>query len=99
MTRDNTLDALISNALFDRQKNSKRKLDLANNISGSMLGQPLQSQILHIIGIPAKEFEVGTLKKFERGHDVEAHVKKYMVGHGLLDREAIEKYRKTNRAI
>ena len=36
-----------------------------------MLGQPLQWQILKLIGVPQKELDEYTLRKFQRGKDVE----------------------------
>lgn len=45
-----------------------------------MLGQPLQWQILKLIGVPSKEIDEYTLRKFQRGKDVEQWVVDKMVG-------------------
>lgn len=46
----------------------------SGKLSASMLGNPLQWQILKQLGVEAKPFDLYTLKKFKRGRDVEAFI-------------------------
>lgn len=61
----------ISNRLLQRQEEEKKTRPQTDKLSGSILGSPLQDQILKMIGIPTKPFDAYTLAKFERGHQVE----------------------------
>lgn len=74
------LDALISNNLLQEQLDSTRHRELRGRLSGSILGSPLQEQILHILGIPEKQIDPYTLRKFKRGQDVEDWVMSQMPG-------------------
>jgi hypothetical protein len=91
------LDNAIANALLIAQQDSKRSLDLSRSLSGSILGAPLQEQILHIIGVPKKQIDPYVLRKFERGHHVEAWVMDNMLG--LLNTEQIIAYAKSRGAV
>ena len=70
------LDKHIDNYI-SKQMLKQNKIDRADHISSgkltaSMLGQPLQWQILKVKGIAPKDFEPYVLRKFQRGNDVEA---------------------------
>ncbi len=91
------LDNTISNNLLEEQKENRRGRDLVQKLSGSTLGQPLQTQILHILGVPEKSQESYVLRKFQRGHHVEAYVMKHMPG--LLTPAQILEFAKEKDAI
>lgn len=46
----------------------------SGKLSASLLGNPLQWQILKVFGIKGEAFDEYTLRKFQRGKDVEARV-------------------------
>lgn len=92
-------DNIVANELLLEQQASKRRTDLQNTLSASILGYPLQYQILHIIGVPKKDNDTYVLRKFERGHQGEAWLKSKMKNHGLYGRTELEEFKKTHPAI
>lgn len=52
----------------------KSKREISGRLSASRLGWPLQWQMLHHFKIPQKEIDEYTLRKFQRGIDVENRV-------------------------
>lgn len=74
------LDAIIANKLLEEQKDNKRQKELADKLSGSILGNPLQAQVLHMIGVPSKDIDEYVLRKFQRGHHVEAWIMTHLPG-------------------
>lgn len=73
---DNYIDEYIAKTMFDKNKEEENNHKSSGKLSAGMLGMPLQWQILKIKGIPQKEFDSYTLRKFQRGKDVE----KWFVG-------------------
>lgn len=74
------LDAIVANKLLEEQESNKRAQDLAGRLSGSILGNPLLFQILHMIGVPEKNIDEYVLRKFQRGHHVEAWIMTHIPG-------------------
>ena len=65
------LDNLIAEDIAKENAARESKHKSSGKLSASMLGNPLQWQILKNIGVPAKEFDTYTLRKFIRGRQVE----------------------------
>ena len=78
MIIDNTLDELITKELSDKNKKESFDRIISDKLTASILGDPLQWQILKVIGIRGKEIDSYLLRKFERGNDVEAKIYKYL---------------------
>lgn len=74
------LDNTIANSLLTGHLEDKKTRPVTDSLTGSILGQPLQSQILKIIGVPEAAFDPYVLRKFERGHHVEDWVMGLMPG-------------------
>lgn len=85
------LDNVIANNLLEEQEQSERKRELHGRLSGSILGAPLQEQVLHILNIPQKELDSYVLRKFIRGHHVEAWAMTQIPG--VVDDQAELTYR------
>jgi CRISPR/Cas system-associated exonuclease Cas4 (RecB family) len=68
MITDNTLDKIIGEKLLAKQEIEKRPS--SGKLSASKLYWPLQWQILASLGMKS-EMDEYTLRKFQRGHDVE----------------------------
>lgn len=71
MIIDNYLDKEISRQVIKENQEKRDGHVSSGKLSASMLGQPLQWQILKSFGVPAKEIDEYTLRKFKRGNDVE----------------------------
>jgi hypothetical protein len=71
MRKETHLDKLISQRLLEQNDTERANHVSSGKLSASMLGQPLQWQILKVIGVPAKPFDEYTLRKFKRGKDIE----------------------------
>jgi hypothetical protein len=69
---DRTIENHISTLL--RQRNEERDASHvpSGRLSASMLNTPVQWQILKNIGVPQKEFDDYTLRKFLRGTEIES---------------------------
>ena len=65
------IDNHISVILQQQNKIDREEHISSGKLSASMLGKPLQEQILKIKGVPQKEVDEYTLRKFQRGKDVE----------------------------
>lgn len=50
----------------------------SGRLSASRLGWPLQWQMLHYLKVPAKPFDEYTLRKFQRGKDVEERIMRWL---------------------
>ena len=57
--------------MLDANNKERAAHKSSGKLSASALGQPLQWQILHCLGVEQKEFEEYTLRKFIRGKAVE----------------------------
>lgn len=76
MKLDYYVDRKISEKLLEENKKHERKA--SGRLSASMLGQPLQWQILQAMGVPKKEVDEYTLRKFLRGKQVEDWIVGYL---------------------
>lgn len=68
---DYTLDNQIRDELKKRNEAESVNHKSSGKLSASMLGLPLQWQVLKIIGVPGRELDDYTLRKFQRGKEVE----------------------------
>lgn len=87
-----TLDRAISKTL--REANGKREKEHVSSgkLSASMLGKPLQVQVLKSIGVPGKVFDDYTLRKFQRGIHCEEGVLTHLNG-SLVEKQKQVEYR------
>jgi hypothetical protein len=91
MIKDQTLDRLISERLIANRVARDESHKPSGKLSASMLGQPVQWQILKTIGVPAREIDEYTLRKFLRGDHVEEWLLSYMPG--IIERQKFAEYR------
>lgn len=71
MIIDQTIDRLISKRMLEQNKLERDNHVSSGKLSASILGQPLQWQILKSIGIPPKDVDEYVLRVFKRGRDIE----------------------------
>lgn len=89
--QDNAVDKFIGDKILEvaleREKNHKS----SGKLSASMLGQPLQWQILKAEGIPQAEKDEFTLRKFLRGNQIED----WVIGEipDVIDKQRFVEYR------
>ena len=91
MIQDQTLDRLITERLLaDRIARDERHTP-SGKLSAGMLGQPVQWQMLKTIGVPQREIDNYTLRKFLRGD----HVEEWLLSHmpGVIERQKCAEYR------
>ena len=77
MIIDNYLDKKIGETLLKEHEEEREEHISSGKLAASRLGWPVQWQILNYLGDTSKEFDEYTLRKFERGHQVE----EWIVGH------------------
>ena len=75
---DSTIDNQIRDELKKRNEEEAAKHKSSGKLSASMLGLPLQWQVLKVLGVPGREFDDYTLRKFQRGKDVESWLMKFL---------------------
>ena len=68
----------IQEAIDKRVLELREDREPSGRISAGRLGQPLQWQILHYFKVPAKPFDAYTLRKFQRGKDVEDRIVEWL---------------------
>lgn len=90
---DTYLDREIGRIVKERNDEEQRNHKSSGKLSASMLGQPLQWQILKCLGVPQKEFDEYTLRKFLRGKQVEEWLIKEM--EDIVDTQVFVEYRDT----
>ena len=66
----------IAKAVLEEQEKQKR--EPSGRLSASRLGWPLQWQILHYLKVPPAPIDEYTLRKFQRGKDVEDRVVEWL---------------------
>ena len=71
MKIDTFIDNQIGIKLLECNKIESEKHRPSGKLSAGMLGKPLQWQILKILGVPTKDFDEYTLRKFLRGKQIE----------------------------
>jgi hypothetical protein len=76
-----------------RTKNEENRLthEPSGKLTASILGDPIQWQILKVMGVPAIEVDDYLLGKFERGDDVELKCLEFLTG--LKDKQKKVEYR------
>jgi hypothetical protein len=77
---DSHIDRHISKVLLAKNSIDKEEHISSGKLSASMLGKPLQSQILKVMGVPQKDVDEYVLRKFQRGKDVEDWLVKNIPG-------------------
>jgi hypothetical protein len=75
---DNHVDRLIGQKLIKENEEEKLKHISSGKLTASILGDPLQWQVLKVLGVETKGFDEYTLRKFKRGKDVEAWLAEYL---------------------
>jgi hypothetical protein len=85
------LDKYIETKLTTESKENEAKHTPSGKLSASKLGQPVQWQILHVIGVPQEEREEYVTRKFLRGNHVEEWLASYMAG--IVNRQKFVEYR------
>lgn len=87
------LDKYIEDRLNEESKERDVNHTPSGKLSASILGNPLQWQVLKVIGVPADEREEYVIRKFQRGRDVEDWLLYYMKG--LINKQKFVEYRNT----
>lgn len=88
---DNYLDNEFGRQLIEQNKKEKESHKSSGKLSASQLGSPLQWQILKSFGIFERVIDDYTLRKFERGKDIE---KKYLENiPGVIEKQKFVEYR------
>lgn len=91
MTRLQFLDKYIEDKLVaENEKDSLAHIS-SGKLSASMLGQPLQWQVLKIIGVPGDALEEYVTRKFARGNDVEDWLVNQMPG--IVEKQKLVEYK------
>lgn len=90
MTKITFIDKYIEETLLKENDEKRKNHKSSGKLSASMLGQPTQWQILKIIGVPQDDLEEYTIRKFERGRDVEEWLIKKMIG--IKDKQKFVEY-------
>jgi hypothetical protein len=85
------LDKYIETKLNEESKSKDDAHVSSGKLSASMLGQPVQWQILKVIGVPQKTREEYVIRKFKRGNHVEDWLLEYM--EGLVDKQKFVEYK------
>lgn len=68
---DTYLDKIIEAKFVEKDKIERENHKTSGKLSASMLNDPLQWKILKVLGVPSKELEEYTLRKFFRGKQIE----------------------------
>jgi len=76
--KDNYLDILIGEKLKAQDEQERSNRTPSGKLSASMLGWPLQWQILKSFGVPQPQKDEYVLRKFQRGKDVENRLVEWM---------------------
>jgi hypothetical protein len=77
----NTVNPKIQEIIAERvlAANAEREAkDPSGRLSASRLGWPLQWQMLHYFKVPQKLLDEYVLRKFQRGHDVEERIMRWL---------------------
>jgi hypothetical protein len=71
MFQSNYINQYIDDCLMLENEQERANHISSGKLSASMLGQPLQWMILKYLGVKPRDFDCYTLRKFERGRNVE----------------------------
>lgn len=74
MKNDKYLDKFIGKQITEANDTERANHKSSGKLSASILGQPLQWQILKVLGFPQREIDEYTLRKFVRGKDIETWI-------------------------
>ena len=74
---DNFIDRKIGQDMLAENVKKESEHKSSGKLSASMLGQPLQWQVLKILGVEKEPLDEYVVRKFERGHQIEKWVLKY----------------------
>lgn len=89
---DSYLDRMIGDKITKANVEERANHKSSGKLSASMLGEPLQWQILKVLGVPPKEIDEYTLRKFKRGKDIE----EWFVNHiEPVEKQKFVEYRNT----
>lgn len=91
MRIEEAINRAINNRLLAQNKLREELHNPSGKLSASKLGDPVQWQILSTLGVPKKEIDPYTLRKFLRGDDVEAWLVDFIPG--LVSKQLFLKYR------
>ena len=88
---DNSVDKFIGDKILEAALEREKSHKSSGKLSASMLGQPLQWQILKSEGIPQAEKDEFTLRKFLRGNEIED----WVIGEipDVVDKQRFVEYR------
>jgi hypothetical protein len=91
MIKDSTLDRIIEERLLADRIARDHAHRPSGKLSAGMLGQPVQWQMLKTLGVPQREIDSYTLRKFLRGE----HVEEWLLGYlpGIIERQKFAEYR------
>jgi hypothetical protein len=84
------IDKYIEETLLKENEEERANHKSSGKLSASMLGQPLQWQILKVIGVPQDDLQEYTIRKFKRGN----HVEEWLIGRmiGVEDTQVLVEY-------
>lgn len=90
------IEKILNTQISAEHKKREKEHKSSGKLSASMLGNPLQWQILKHLGVEPKPFDMYTLKKFKRGRDVENFILNQVRKSGakVIDQKEVE-YRNT----
>jgi CRISPR/Cas system-associated exonuclease Cas4 (RecB family) len=90
MINDQTLDRKITALLTEANNKERSAHKSSGKLSASMLGWPLQWQMLKNIGIEGRKLDEYVLRKFLRGR----HVEEWLVNHmeGVVEKQKFVEY-------
>jgi hypothetical protein len=91
MTKLTFLQDHIYKTLVEENREREENHTSSGKLSASRLGDPIQWQMLHAIGVPGDAFDGFTLCKFKRGRHVEDFIRKNMPG--IINKEKFVEYR------
>lgn len=93
---DDFIEQFVTELLVQDDQQRREEHVPSGKLTASSLGNPLQWQMLHVLGVPDQPVDGYTLRKFKRGRDVEDQVIEWLRKTGKLTDEQKEvKYRNT----
>lgn len=72
------INPTIQNIIAEKVLEESKDKEPSGRLSASRLGWPLQWQMLHYFKVPQKPIDEYTLRKFQRGKDVEERIMKWI---------------------
>lgn len=78
------IEEILDTSLTLANKKQRAEHVSSGKLSASMLGMPLQWQILKALKVEGKEIDAYTLRKFKRGNDVEDMLVKLLTEEGVV---------------